>query len=272
MNKLFSVDKKYPVLETAVRSRRLGLITDFDGTLSPIVPQPDAAMATPGNLAALRQMVEMLPLVAAVSGRAASDLQARLVLPSVVVVGNHGLERWQDGRTVPHPQIAPFRAALLAARDAIAAQAGDGVQIEDKQATLSIHYRNVADPAATAVRLRPIVERAAQENGLQLFPGRLIFELRPPIAVNKGTAFADLVAEFGLEAAVFLGDDVTDVDAMGVAQSLRQQNRCHTVAVGVLSTDTPDGVIAAADLLVEEVAGVEIFLDWLIHAWRAAST
>ncbi len=260
------------LLQPLVERPRLGLVTDVDGTISPIVSEPEAAQVTGRSRELLRALQVHLALVAVVSGRSVKDVRNRVALPGVVYLGNHGLERWEDNRVVPAPQAAAFRPALEAAMEALGPQQMPGMQIEDKGATLSIHYRQTADPAAVAEKFAPLLREIAASHGLSFFQGRMVFELRPPLEVNKGTAFRGLVIERELDAAVYIGDDTTDVDALRMARQLRQEQRCYCLGLGVESPDIPDAVRATADLLVSGVSGVESFLAWLLTARSASST
>lgn len=265
-------DAQSTTLKALFNYTRLGLITDMDGTISPIVPHPDDAMPTERNRDLLQQLQPHLALVAVMSGRAASDVRQRVGLPELVYVGNHGLEQWHDGAVVAAPEVEPYIDALAAARAAVERIAPEGMWVEDKRATLSVHYRATADPAAVTAEYGPLMQRIADDLGLNLFPGRMIFELRPPLDVNKGTAFASLVAEHKLDAAVFIGDDTTDADAMRVARDLRHAGRCYSLAVAVESDDMPAVVAESADLLTSGVDDVESFLSWLLNAASASST
>lgn len=251
---------------------RLGLITDVDGTISPIVDKPDKAYVTARNRELLAALSQRLPLVAAVSGRAVDDIHRRVGLPGLVYIGNHGLERWEDGRIVVMPSVAQYRPNLEAAKAAVAQYHIKGLLVEDKQATLTIHYRQTAAPEHFAATFQPIAQNIAAQNGLRLFTGRMIFELRPPVEAHKGTALQTLIEEYQLEAAVFLGDDVTDVDAMLVGHQLRANGHCFAVSIGVSADETPLRVLEAADLLVDGVAGTEAFLAWLLTACKASET
>lgn len=246
-----------------LNGRRLGLITDVDGTISRLVDEPDAATIVPRSREALAALQTRLPLVAVVSGRAAADVAQRVGLPGLVYVGNHGLERWQNGRISPLADITPYRPALERAKTAVAQIAPDGMWVEDKGATLSIHYRLTADPAAAYEQYKPQIAEIAEGEGLRFFEGRLIFELRPPVEAHKGTAFTALVEEYELDTAVFLGDDVTDVDAMKAAHRLRENGRCYTLTIGVRTDHTPASVLAHSDFLADSVDDVADFLDYL---------
>jgi len=250
---------------------RAGLLTDMDGTLSPIVDDPAAATITPTSRALLATLAERLAVVAVVSGRAAADVQARVGLAGLVYIGNHGLERWSGGAVQLAPEAARYRPALEAALAALP-PAPPGVQIEDKGATLAIHYRRAADPTAAAAALRPALAALAAGHGLRLSEGRMVFELRPPVAIDKGTALRTLIGERRLDAAVYLGDDTTDADALRAARRLRQAGTCYAVGLGVLSASTPPAVLETADALLAGVPDVEAFLAWLAEVRQASSS
>src|ERR687897_963941 len=91
---------------------------------------------------------------------------------------------------------------------------------------------------------------AAAQHGLRLTLGRMIFELRPALAVNKGTAIRELAQDLGLRGIVFFGDDVTDVDAFRALRELREAGEAATLRVGVLGPDTSPAVLAEIDLSV----------------------
>lgn len=264
-------DARESLLQRFVASKRPGLITDMDGTISPIVPTPSDAYPTERSRAALAALHPQMALVAVLSGRAVADLVERVGLPELAYGGNHGLERWQDGAVVLAEAARPYRPALEAAMAQIEPLLQAGEWIEDKGATLSLHYRNSHD-AQAAVRLAPLLETQAQAQGLALFSGRMIYELRPPLPIDKGSAFRDMVREYRLGAALYLGDDVTDADALRAARQLRQAGEVYALGVGV-GEDLPDAVRESADLFVPEgVSGVEALLEWLVSARMASST
>lgn len=260
------------LLNHIIQANPMGLVTDVDGTISPIVDNPDQATITPKSRELLQALVSHLALVAVVSGRAAGDVRQRVGLPQLTYLGNHGLERWADDHVEPAPEVKQFRPALENALQALSARQVPGMLIEDKDATLSVHYRQTDDPATVARDFAPIAQAIADEQGLKLFQGRMIFELRPPIQMNKGTAFRQLVAENKLAAALYIGDDTTDVDALRMARQMRENRECYALAVGVQSPDMPEAVAANSDLLVSGVPDVESFLSWLLEARSASST
>lgn len=265
-------EKHAPLLKGLLQHQPLGLISDMDGTLSHLVSRPDAATITPRARTLLATLAERLALVALVSGRAAADLRTRAGLPQLVYVGNHGLERWANEQVQVRPEAVAYRPALQAALRELEPQLLPDMLLEAKDVTASVHYRETADPTAVQAHMQPVVERIAAAHGLRASAGRMIFEIRPPVEIDKGTAFQELVEAYGLKSAIFIGDDTTDTDALRVAQAMRREGRCYAVAVGVDSPGTPDGVRASSDILVPGVEGVEDFLDWLVKASSASVT
>jgi len=256
----------------AINKPRFGLITDVDGTISPIVDIPDEARVTPRNLDLLADLGTKLTLTAVVSGRSAEDVCQRVGLPGLIYVGNHGMEQWLDGEVIVSPTAAAYRDNLSAAIPEIKKILGEGMRFEDKGATLSVHYRQTSNPEKAAEELTPSIQSIAEKHGLHLTQGRMVFEFRPPVEIDKGTAFEELVKSYRLDAAFYLGDDTTDVAVFHAARQLREAEKCLAYGLGVESQGTPQAVLREADFLVQEVAGVESFLDWLSKACMASST
>ena len=251
---------------------RLGIVTDMDGTISPLAEHPDLAEVTPRCRELLRTLCARIRLVAVISGRSVRDVRERVDLPEVEYIGNHGLERWVDGGVRVNPEAAAYRPQIEAVMEPLYGLLEPGMLVEDKGATLSVHYRGTADPQAARERLGPALNQLTEVSGLVLSRGHMVYEIRPPIAQDKGTAFRSLVEEYNLDAALFMGDDLTDVAALKGARRLRQEGTCYALGVGVLSAATPEAVLESADLLAQGVSGVESLLSWLVDARIESST
>lgn len=237
-----------------------GLLTDIDGTISTIAPTADAAYVEPAARAALARLTDRLALVAAVSGRSTTDAAALIGLPRLVYIGNHGLERQTSTGARVEPQALPY-IPLIAATLAAAAREADrvglrGLIFEDKGATASIHYRLAPDPATARTRLAELLARLPEAQTLRLTEGRMVFELRPPLRIGKGEGVRALITEYGLRGAVFLGDDVTDLDAMRELRQMAAAEGVVGVNIGVAAPEAPAELAALADCLVEGVEGV----------------
>lgn len=253
-------------------AKRRGLISDFDGTLSPIVPAPQAAQMLPEARAVLRLLQPHLSLLALVSGRAAADLASRADLPGAICVGNHGLERWDGTEAIPAPEAAPYLPVLAAAADALRALDLPGVQVEDKGVTLALHYRQASDPESARVRLAEAVEPIARARGLLVSSGRMVIELRPPVKIDKGTTLRALVAAQQIESVIFLGDDRTDLDAMRVLRAMREAGQISGASIAVVTPESPSEITAYSDASVASPAEAAALLGWLLSAFSASST
>ena len=254
-------------LETAaavLRRRPCGLIVDVDGTISVIAATPGAATVDPRCREALRALAGRLDLVAAVSGRPAAVVRQMVGLDGAVYVGNHGLERWQEGRTVLPPAVAPFRPIVARAlAEARARLALPGLVFEDKGVVAAIHYRLSGAPEAARAAILAVARAVAIGAGLVVAEGKLVVELRPPVARDKGTAVAELVAERGLRGVWYLGDDRTDVAAFERLRRLRGAGDCAGLGIAVLGAETPADVVRAADYFLAGVEEVAEALEWL---------
>ena len=252
-------------LET-LRRAPAGLVTDIDGTISVIAATPDEARVEAAAAAALRRLAARLALVAVVSGRAAAAGRAMVGLDELLYVGNHGMERLYRGVTRTHQGAAAGAGGLAAAlaeveAGARASGADDGLLLENKVLSGTVHYRLASDPEAARAALLPLAAAAAERHGLVVTEGRLIVELRPRVRVNKGTALVDLVAEHRLRGVVFLGDDLTDVDGFVALRTLREAGEVAALRVGVLAAETPQRVREEIDAAVPGVAACAALLE-----------
>ena len=238
------------------------VLTDFDGTLSPIVEDPAAARAADGAVEALAALAAHYRAVAVISGRPVSFLRA--VLPeSIELVGLYGLEWLRAGEPVDHPDAVPWRSVVTRATDAAVDELPGGVLVEPKGLSLTLHYRTA--PEHVELIERWAATRAAID-GLVVHSAKMSVELHPPLAIDKGTTVRALAA--GLGAACFVGDDVGDLPAFAALAELRS-NGVATAAVAVRSADAPTEVLDAADVVVDGPAGAVDVLRRLYPAARS---
>ena len=192
------------LLRDVVRQRPL-LGLDFDGTLAPIVAQPDRARMSMAVVRRLSSLTTALP-VAVVSGRAVEDLRRRIGFRPRWLIGNHGAEQ----ATVP-PDESLVR-ALDPLRQRLAAKAalldGAGVMVEDKRLSLALHYRCARDPLAAAALLEPLLHDPSAAT--RVFGGKRVFNVVAAGAPDKGDAMLRLAAEGRRSMAIYIGDDEND--------------------------------------------------------------
>lgn len=233
------------------------VLCDVDGTLAPIVARPEDARLLDGvreTLLALRDRVRLLGFV---SGRGLADVQRIVGLDGCAYAGNHGMEIQRLGEepglaagVADHlVGVAEFVASWPPAR----LEAGD-LRMEPKGATLSIHARGARDPEAARLLLAQIASEAL-DRGLVPTPGREVLEVRPPVAVDKGTAVRALLRDTGVRVAMYIGDDRTDADAWRALRAMGTEGALDvSIAVAVAAGEVPPAVREAADV---EVPGPE---------------
>ena len=238
-----------------------GLITDVDGTLSPIVDQPERSGVDPEVPDLLSRLAARLALVAAVSGRPMDQLTSMLPVDSMVYVGNHGLEWREGGRSTVVKEAQPYLPAMAETMRCLRERLREpGLLVEDKGPTGSVHYRLHPNPAEARETILRTIGRCPSARGLRWSDGRMVVNLMPPVQADKGTAVETLVHRWGLRGAIYLGDDVTDVDAFRALRSLRQSGECSTLGIAVASPEAPAELYLEADYRLDGVDAVVAFL------------
>ncbi|MBW3536736.1 MAG: trehalose-phosphatase [Actinobacteria bacterium] len=221
------------------------VITDFDGTLAPIVDNPELSDALPGTSELLDRLAAIYGCVAVVSGRPLSFLRKRLACgPGVKLRGLYGMESSREGDATEDTEAEQWRDAVSAVAARGDAEAPPGVSVERKGLTVTIHYRGAPDMA-------PWVERwsadQADSTGLLRHPGRMSWELVPPVPIDKGTTVLDLA--HGCRAACFIGDDRGDLAAFQALDELARRGT-YVLKVVVESEEVPAELLLEADVTV----------------------
>lgn len=230
-----------PLDPLRARPDRAAVLTDFDGTLAPIVEDWTAATALPGAREALDALADRYAVVGVISGRPVAYLAAHLGT-RLHLSGLYGLESIVAGTRIAAEGAESWRPAIEAAVEA--AEARFGSLVEDKGLSVTVHFRTRPE---VADEVRAWAEREAHRTGLERRSAKASVELHPPVAFDKGTVVEDAVA--GLEAVVFLGDDVGDLPAFAALDRLRARG-LHAVKVGVQTAEAPSAMLASADVVV----------------------
>lgn len=193
-------------------------VFDFDGTLSPIVALPDQARLP---LAVRRRLLELSQLapIAIITGRSLADIRSRLEFEPDYMVGNHGLEGvpgWEK-RSESYETICREWEDTLSAALQGNGHYGDGIRIENKQYSLSVHYRLARDHKKTERQLIELFDSLLPP--ARIIAGKCVFSLVPPDAADKGSALNQLMEISGAPSAIYVGDDVTDEDVFVLQRS-----------------------------------------------------
>jgi trehalose 6-phosphate phosphatase len=187
---------------------------------------------------------------------------------TITYLGSHGAELlragWTDAKLDPQLQqwVQPLHS--FASEHDTGELRRARVRLEDKGVIIAFHWRGAGDESAA----RALVEQLgaqAREAGFELHWGRKVLEVRPPVRIDKGDGIASLIRTAGVRAAMYAGDDLTDLDAFRALGTLTESGELdYALKVGVRSDDGPAELEAAADLLVDGTEGVRRLLASLV--------
>jgi trehalose 6-phosphate phosphatase len=260
--------ERYDALVAIAREVVVGL--DFDGTLSPIVEDPHAAVIHPDAPAVLTDLAAQVRAVVIVTGRPARQVVELGRLDAVAdslpdgselaVMGQYGLERW-DSRTRDFTSPAP-PAGLQAFRDELPGLLADNgageALVEEKGLAVAVHTRRLPDAQEAFDRLLTALTDAAEQHELQLEPGRLVLEVRAA-GMHKGLAIATALHEHEGGGVLFVGDDLGDLEAFEAVRSLGEEGLPTLL---VYSTSEEQAALAElSDVIVDGPAGVVALLE-----------
>ena len=261
-------EREYAALVRAADDLLVGL--DFDGTLAPIVKDPESAHIHPDAGEVLVEFAGQVRAVAVVTGRPARQALALGGLEEVgnaigetgrelFVLGQYGNERWTSTERVISPKpprgLATFTSELP--RLLRRAENAVGAWVEEKGLAVAVHTRRLDDPDAAYERLLPILTEAAKGHEMDVEPGRSVIEIRAH-GMHKGAAIHRLVDELGVKAVAFVGDDLGDIEAFKAVEELREQGY-----PGLLVCSSPEAENPLADRADVVVDGPDGVLDLL---------
>lgn len=261
-----------PAVEASIRrlvggQKPLLIVSDFDGTLSPIVLEPTAARIVPAARSALRRLARLAETrpgrvrLVVLSGRTARDVAGRVRVGGVAYHGNHGIEAGTLARgeraeridVAADETLESYVPGAGALGRAVAGQLGNPgwLFVEDKGPSVAFHFRQAPDPEqARAALLEAIdaVESEVGDHGLAAIDGRRVIEFRPAEAGGKGTAVERLIERERPGAVLAMGDDRTDAEAFAVVRAARDAGTLDGLTLAVLGArETPPEIHAMSD-------------------------
>jgi len=211
-------------------ARHILLITDYDGTLTPIVERPELANLSEDTRRLLRSLAHQHRFtLGVISGRALADLKDKVGISSIIYAGNHGLEIEGPGISFVNPVAEELRPILRIVHYVLSRALGTirGVFVENKGLSLSIHYRLAGEHKAREVEgiVKQIVGGAEAAGQAKITSGKKVYEVRPAVAWGKGKAVKLLMKKYGKGGRksrllpMYFGDDLTDEDGFRVIES-----------------------------------------------------
>jgi trehalose 6-phosphate phosphatase len=239
--------------------RAAAVLCDIDGTLAPIVPDPEDAAVPEETREVLRDLSARYALVACVTGRRALEARCIVGVEELTYSGNHGLELLRPGAADPELDPAVADGARRARDFILDLDAADvsaaELRLESKGPIQALHWRGAENEGRARAQAQRIAG-AAGAAGLVPHWGRKVLEIRPVADIDKGTAEMRLLEEAAVELAVFGGDDRGDLDAFGALHAMAASGRLRAaVCVGVASDEAPTELFERADAMVDGTTG-----------------
>jgi trehalose 6-phosphate phosphatase len=247
---------------------RSAILLDIDGTLSPIVDHAADARVPEGTRHLLVEIAKRYGVVACVTGRRASEARAMVAIGSISYLGSHGTELLRAGWTeaVLDPSLEEWvRRIHDFGREAETADMRrKRVRVEDKGVIVAFHWRAAPDEEAARSAVDAIAAKA-EAVGLRTHWGRKVLEVRPPVRIDKGAGIESLLSGADVDAALYVGDDSTDIDAFhGLCRLVSEGKLKHALRIAVSSEEGPSSLADEADVVVDGTAGVQQLLAALI--------
>lgn len=251
---------------TAARPAETVLFFDFDGVLSPVEDDPNAAQPVPEVTVAIAGLSAHVRQISLVSARPVEFLRDRLpMLDNVDFYGLYGLEHSRGhGETVTEPDALPWVPAMAELAERARAELPEGALVEYKRLSVALHWR-------TSPHLAQQVEawgRAEAERlGLKVQGGRMVIELKPPVDRDKGMVIRDSVGDARI--AWYFGDDVSDIKAFDALRAREAEDPgFFGVCVAVANPETGQEVASAADLTIDSPQALGKFLASALQSLR----
>jgi trehalose 6-phosphate phosphatase len=255
-------------LARSAASGACGFFFDFDGTLSPIGPDPDAVQPVPGVIDQLGELARLASKVGIISARPVRFLASRFGEdPGISLYGLYGLEAIRDGAAYTDPEAESWIPAIQAVREVARQELSADVFIEDKRLAVAFHYRQHPE---RRTEVEAWARSRAREYGLTEQQGRMVIELKPPIPTDKGTVLRAEITS--LHSAWYFGDDVADAEGFEVLRSQPERDPGFAgFCVAVANTEVGGALAAKADFSLASPMAMPAFLAEAIDQFSAVA-
>jgi trehalose 6-phosphate phosphatase len=255
-------------LARSAASGACGFYLDFDGTLSPIGPDPDAVQPVPGVIDQLGELAGLAGKVGIISARPVHFLASRFGdAPGISLYGLYGLEAIRDGAAYTDPAAESWISTVLKVRDKARQELPADVFVEDKRLAVAFHYRQHPERRA---EVEAWARSQARESGLMEQQGRMVIELKPPIPTDKGTVLRAEVKS--LRSAWYFGDDVADAKGFEALRSQQERDPGFIgVCVAVANTEVGQELAEQADFSLASPMAMPAFLAEAIAQFSAVA-
>lgn len=276
---------------------RVGLVLNLDGTLSSLEKTPFQVSVSPGCRQALDrlQQSKQFVLIAVISGRTTHQTRGIVGIDNLLYLGNYGMEVLEAGQDLAYPIKAarPYGLLIKSVLETIKYELLNDHNVgfeqpddpnwqqklifENKDITAAIHYTQCQNSELVRSLILGLSEHITAKVGLRVRENHGLIEIYPPIEINKGTSLRGLIETYKLASIIYVGNDLTDVDAFYTLEQLEQENRLlrqkiwnevelfEGVAIAAGGPDIAEEITNQSDYVLDGVAGVERFLSFLVQ-------
>lgn len=252
-------------LKKIIRRKPFGLISDMDGTLSEIPRDILQKTVPPPTLPQLAELVNHFEVLAVVSGRKTEAIKDIINIEGVKYIGHYGMEWWLDNRAVLHPEVeASLTAMRSLAAELDALRTVEGMIIQDKGATISVHYHMTRQPEIAKQQILDLLGKSPHIKKMRLMDEKTNIGIVPRVNIDKGTAVTDLIQDHHLQGAIYMGDDIGDEPAFRAIRRARENIDFDGLALLVTGPETTQTILNEADYTLNGVPETEILLNWLV--------
>ena len=242
----------------------------MDGTISPIPRDFLETPVPPPTVPQLTELASRFDLLAVISGRKAGALREIINIPSIKYIGHYGMEWWENDSAVLHPDVTASLSDMRAVADELKTlHSIDGVIIQDKWASISVHYNTVQKPSTAKQQILDFLEKSPHIKNLRLMDEKTNIGIVPRLDIDKGTAVTRLIQQYNLRGAIYLGDDIGDLPAFRAIRVAREKQEFMGLTVLVAGGATSQSLLHEVDFTLDGVTETETFLDWLVNNTKA---
>lgn len=255
--------------ETFRKDEKTAVITDIDGTISKIVLDPYDASISQIMKTTLEKLVNKFQIVGVITGRNVRNAKEMLEVEGLLYIGSHGLEYLKDDEIYIEPEVEEYLPLIKKVAQNIQTEEElcniKNILFQEKGLCFTVHYRKCEDQEGTRRKILDAINELEGLENFKITEGRKVVEIRPKIGHDKGTILEKLINENKLEKVIYLGDDVTDVDAFNKLKELNGKDKVTGAGIVVVSEEVPEYVEENASFYVKGVEEVQKFFNWLLE-------
>ena len=210
------------------------IVTDIDGTISSIETLPQQAVITNNMKGTLNNIQQKFKLLSIITGRSLKDALEMINIDGILYIGNHGMEYQRNNEIVTDKKTLKYIPKINDLYMKLKNESNlkqSGIILENKNACITIHYRTAQDTQSARKTILKTLKDIQTTEGLQIKEGRKIIEVRPPIGNDKGKIINKIVKNYEAKKLIYLGDDITDVDAFREISKLSTEKNIEGTSI-----------------------------------------